>query len=168
MTELIVGTKKGLFLLEGEPGSGFEIRARAFPGEPVDFAMRDVRSGRLLVTVTSPFYGPKIFYTDGDPGGEWEQAHGVAVPEGGDQALERIWVIAGGEADGTVYAGGDPGVLFESHDGGASWEIKPGCGSSLRARTGRPEAAGFACTRFAPGRGIPTSWRSPFRPPGCG
>ena len=57
---------------------------------------------------------------------EWEQADGVALPEGGDQALERIWVIACGEADGTLYAGGDPGVLFESHDGGASWEINAG------------------------------------------
>jgi photosystem II stability/assembly factor-like uncharacterized protein len=126
LTELIVGTKKGLFVLEGEPGSGFEIKTRAFAGEPVDFATRDARSGRLLATVTSPFYGPKIFYTDGDPDAEWEQADGIALPEGGDQALERIWVIARGEADGTLYAGGDPGVLFESGDGGASWEINPG------------------------------------------
>ena len=126
MTELVVGTKKGLFLLEGEPGSGFEIAARAFAGEPVDFATRDPRSGRLLAAATSPFYGPKIFYTDGDPDAEWEQAGGIALPEGGDRALEWIWVIARGEVDGTVYAGGDPGVLFESRDGGANWEINAG------------------------------------------
>ena len=126
MTELLVGTKKGLFLLEGEPGRGFEITTRAFAGQPVDFATRDPRSGRLFATVTSPFYGPKIFYTDDDPGREWEQADGVALPQGGDQALERVWVIACGEGDGTLYAGGDPGVLFESHDGGASWEINAG------------------------------------------
>ena len=126
MTELLVGTKKGLFLVEGDPGRGFAIKTRAFAGEAVDFATRDPRSGRLLATVTSPIYGPKIFYTDGDPGAEWLQAEGVALPEGGDLALERIWVIACGEADGTVYAGGDPGVLFESHDGGASWEINAG------------------------------------------
>ena len=101
MTELVVGTKKGLFLLEGEPRTGFEITARAFAGEPVDFATRDPRSGRLLATVTSPFYGPN-FYTDGDPDAEWEQAGGVALPGGGDQALERIWVMARGEADGTL------------------------------------------------------------------
>lgn len=44
----------------------------------------------------------------------------------GDQALERISVIARGEADGTLYAGGSPGVLLESHDGGASWQINAG------------------------------------------
>ena len=122
MTELLVGTKKGLFVLEGEPGEAFEVRARAFAGEPVEYAMRDPRSGRVLASVTSGWYGPKIFHTD-DPTGEWEQAEGVVLPEGGEAALERIWVIVAGEAEGTLYAGGDPGVLFESHDGGATWAL---------------------------------------------
>jgi photosystem II stability/assembly factor-like uncharacterized protein len=125
VTELLVGTKKGLFVLEGEPGSGYEVKARAFPGEPVEYALRDDRSGRIVAALTSPFYGPKIFYTE-DPAGEWEQSEGLALPEGGDQALEKIWVIARGERDGLLYAGGDPGVLFESHDGGASWELNTG------------------------------------------
>jgi photosystem II stability/assembly factor-like uncharacterized protein len=122
MTELIVGTKKGLFVLEGEPDEPFEVTARAFAGEPVDFAMRDPRSGRLFATAGNPFYGPKLWHTD-DPSSAWTQAEGVALPEGGEQALERIWVIEAGEADGTLYAGGDPGVLFESRDGGDTWEL---------------------------------------------
>src|SRR3954447_24873442 len=122
MTDLLAGTKKGLFVLEGEPGGPFEVRTRTFPGEPVEYAMRDPRTGRVLAAVTSPFYGPKIFIAD-DPAGEWEQAAGVALPEGGDEALERIWLIVAGEADGLVYAGGDPGALFESRDGGESWQL---------------------------------------------
>jgi hypothetical protein len=122
MTELLVGTKKGLFVLEGEPGGEFELRARAFAGEPVDYALRDPRSGRLLATSTSPFYGPKIWHSE-DPAAEWSQADGVALPEGGEEALARIWVIAPGESDGLLYAGGDPGVLFESRDGGESWQL---------------------------------------------
>ena len=122
MTELLVGTKKGLFVLEGEPGSGFEVTARAFAGEPVEYALRDPRSGRLLASVTSPFYGPKIWHAD-DPAGEWEQAAGVELPEGGEDSLQRIWTIVPGVEDGVVYAGGDPGVLFESRDGGATFEL---------------------------------------------
>ena len=57
MTELLVGTKKGLFALHGDAGSPFEIAARAFAGEPVEFAIRDPRSGRYLAAVTSAFYG---------------------------------------------------------------------------------------------------------------
>jgi photosystem II stability/assembly factor-like uncharacterized protein len=121
MTELLVGTKKGLFVLEGEPGSTFEPTARAFAGEPVEYALR-MPSGRIFASVTSPFYGPKVFFTD-DPEGEWEQAEGVELPETGDAVLERIWVLVPGEEDGTVYAGGDPGVLFESRDGGESFDL---------------------------------------------
>jgi photosystem II stability/assembly factor-like uncharacterized protein len=122
VTELLVGTKKGLFMLEGEPGGAFEVTARALAGQPVEYAMRDRRTGRLLASVTSPFYGPKIWQAD-DAAGEWEQGGGVELPEGEDAALERIWVIVAGEAEGTLLAGGDPGVLFHSDDGGASWAL---------------------------------------------
>ena len=137
MTELLVGTKKGLFVLEGEPGAGFEVTARAFAGQPVEYAMREPGTGRLLASVTSPFYGPKIWVGEGDPGSEdgWRQAAGVELPEGGDAALERVWTIVPGEADGLVYAGGDPGVLFVSRDGGETWEL----GRSLWEHPTRPE-----------------------------
>ena len=59
MTELLVSTKKGLFALSGEPGGDWEIVARAFAGEPVDYAVRDPRTRRVLATMTSPFYGPR-------------------------------------------------------------------------------------------------------------
>src|SRR5436305_12167279 len=104
MTELLVGTKKGLFALRGDPGGPFEVTDRAFPGEPVEYAVRDARTGRVLVSMTSPFYGPRIWWAV-EPGGEWTQAEGVALPAGGDEALQRIWVIAPGEAHGRRYAG---------------------------------------------------------------
>jgi hypothetical protein len=122
MTELLVGTRKGLFVLEGTPGGPFEVSARAFAGDPVEHALRDPRTGRVIASVTSPFYGPKLWHAE-DPAGDWEQATGMALPEGSGAALERIWVVVAGETAGTLYAGGDPGVLFESRDGGASWEL---------------------------------------------
>ena len=69
MTELLVGTKKGLFVLEGDGGGPLEVRTRAFAGEPVEYAMRDPRSGRVLAAVTSGWYGPKIFHSDDPAGG---------------------------------------------------------------------------------------------------
>src|SRR3712207_9391645 len=46
-------SRKGLFVLEGEPGSGFDVTCRAFAGDPVEYAMRDPRSGRRSEEHTS-------------------------------------------------------------------------------------------------------------------
>jgi hypothetical protein len=153
MTELLLGTKKGLFVLHGDPAGGFEVSTRAFAGEPVDYAIRDPRSGRLFATMTSPFYGPKIFFSD--DGDEWQQAEGVALPEGGDQALERIWVIACGESDGVLYAGGDPGVLFETSDGGATWSINQGLWSQPSRPDWQPGGGGLCLHSIATWPGDP-------------
>ncbi|HEY3018718.1 MAG TPA: sialidase family protein [Solirubrobacteraceae bacterium] len=154
MTELLVGTKKGLFVLEGEPGAAFAVKARAFAGEPVEYAMRDPRSGRLLASVTSPFYGPKIWHAD-DPAGDWQQAEGVALPEGGDAALERIWVIVAGADDGTLYAGGDPGVLFASRDGGATWELNRALWEHPTRPSWQPGGGGLCLHSIVPWPGEP-------------
>jgi hypothetical protein len=155
MTELLIGTRKGLFVLEGEPGGSFEIATRAFAGEEVEYAVRDPRSGRVLASVTSPFYGPKIWFNDGDPAGEWQQASGVALPEGGDKALERVWVIVPGEAEGLVYAGGDPGVLFESRDGGETWAINRGLWEHPTRPHWMPGGGGLCVHTIVPWPGNP-------------
>jgi photosystem II stability/assembly factor-like uncharacterized protein len=154
LTELLVATKKGLFALEGEPGAAFEVTARAFAGEPVEYACRDPRSGRLIASVTSPFYGPKIWLAD-DAAGEWAQADGVALPEGGDEALERIWLIVPGEADGVLYAGGDPGVLFESSDGGSSWQLNEALRKHRVEGDWQPGGGGLCLHTIAPWPGEP-------------
>jgi photosystem II stability/assembly factor-like uncharacterized protein len=154
MTELLVGTRKGLFVLAGEPGGEFDVTARAFAGEPVEYALRDPRSGRLLASVSSPFYGPKLWFTD-DPAGEWEQAQGLALPRGGDAALERIWVIKPGEEDGLVYAGGDPGVLFESRDGGATFTLNEGLWKQPSRDGWQPGAGGLCLHSIATWPGEP-------------
>lgn len=155
MTELLIGTKKGLFVLEGEPGASFDVSARAFAGEPVDFALRNPRDGRLLATSTSPFYGPKIWHAE-DPAAEWEQAEGVAMPDGDGEALARIWVIAPGESDGLLYAGGDPGVLFESSDGGANWQVNRALFEHPTRPQWKPGGGGLCLHSIAPWPGDPS------------
>jgi photosystem II stability/assembly factor-like uncharacterized protein len=154
MTEILVGTKKGLFVLRGEPGSPFEIASRSFAGEPIDFAMRDPRTGRYLASMTSPFYGPKLLLAD-DPAGDWEQAAGLELPEDAGQPLARIWTIVAGEADGLLYAGGDPGVLFESRDGGASWELSRSLWEQPSRETWQPGGGGLCLHSIVPWPGDP-------------
>lgn len=152
MTELLVGTRKGLFTLSGT-GGAFDVAARSFEGVEVEYAMRDPRTGRYLASVSNAFYGPKIWWTD-DLGAEWQQAEGPALPEG-DTALERIWVIVSGAEDGLFYAGGDPGVLFESRDGGESWELNRGLWEHPTRPEWRPGAGGLCLHTVVPWPGDP-------------
>ncbi len=154
MTELLVATKKGLFVLTGDGDGAFAATVRAFPGEPVEYAMRDPRSGRLLASVTNAFYGPKIWWAD-DADGEWRQAAGLTLPDGEAAALERIWLIVAGEADGLLYAGGDPGVLFESRDGGATWEVNRGLWEHPSRPSWQPGGGGLCLHSIVPWPGDP-------------
>jgi photosystem II stability/assembly factor-like uncharacterized protein len=154
VTELLIATKKGLVVLEGDPGTGFRQTARLFAGEPVDYAMRDPRSGRLLASVTSPFYGPKIWYAD-DAAGEWSQASGLKLPDDSDAALARIWTIVAGEDAQTVYAGGDPGVLFESRDGGETWSVNEALWQHPTRPSWEAGGGGLSIHRIVPWPGDP-------------
>jgi photosystem II stability/assembly factor-like uncharacterized protein len=122
MRELLVGTKKGLFVLRGEAPDAFDVATRAFEGSVVEYAMRDPRTGRYFASVTSGFYGPRLMWTD-DPTGDWQAAKGPAFPDGTDTTLDRIWVVTPGEGDGVLYAGVAPAALFVSTDGGESWSL---------------------------------------------
>ncbi|HEY7890712.1 MAG TPA: hypothetical protein VIC05_00725 [Solirubrobacteraceae bacterium] len=149
MTELIVGTKKGLFVLNGKADGSFEVSARAFAGEPVDYATRDPRSGRVLAATSSPIYGPKLWYTE-DPAGEWMQAAGVELPEDAGAALERLWVITPAESEDCLLAGGDPGVLFESEDAGASWRVNEALWKHPTRSSWQPGGGGLCLHSIAP------------------
>jgi len=156
VTEVLVGTKKGLFVLQGDATAKepFELAHRAFPGDVVEFAIRDPRTGRTFASVTSGFYGPRLMYTD-DPAGEWEQAKGPAFPEGTDTSVERIWVIKPGEAEGLLYAGVDPAALFVSTDGGASWSLNEALWKERQAGDWQPGLGGLALHSICPWPGDP-------------
>lgn len=154
MTELLVGTRKGLFVLRGDAGESFEIAARAFAGQTVEYAMRDARSGRYLASVTSWHYGPKVWHAD-DPAGEWQQGEGLELPEDSGRSVERLWVIAAGEEDGLVYCGGDPGMLFESRDGGATWELNRGLWDHPTRPDWTPGGGGLCLHTIVPWPGDP-------------
>jgi photosystem II stability/assembly factor-like uncharacterized protein len=155
MTELLVGTRKGLFVLDGAAGSKFEIAMRAFEGDPVDYAMREPHSGRVFAAVTSPFWGPRIWFTDDLFGGEWQAARGVTLPKGGSEALKRIWVVVASDDGSRLWAGGDPGVLFESRDGGESWQLNRALWEHPTRPRWKRDSGGLSVHSIAPWPGEP-------------
>jgi BNR/Asp-box repeat protein len=155
MSELLVGTKKGLFVLEGEPGAPFEVATRAFPGDVVEFAVRDPRTGRTFASVTSGFYGPRLFFTDDPAGGEWTQAKGPVFPDDTATSLDRIWLVKPGETDGVLYAGVAPAALFVSSDNGETWELNRALWNVPTRPEWNPGAGGLALHSICPWPGDP-------------
>ncbi len=117
---VLAATRKGLFILRPDDSGGFRLDGRHFPGEVVEFALRDARSGRYFAGVTHGQFGPRLCWTD-DLEKEWHQAEGPVFPEGTDSAVQRIWVIQPDETEGKIWAGVAPAALVLSTDNGESW-----------------------------------------------
>lgn len=120
--EVLVGTRKGLFILRGGRGAVDPAGPRLFPGQTVDFACFDRRSGRYFASVTHGQFGPRLYWTE-DPQGEWHQAEGLRFPEDTDEAVSRIWTVVPGAAPDELWAGVAPAALFRSADGGLTWAL---------------------------------------------
>jgi molybdopterin converting factor small subunit/photosystem II stability/assembly factor-like uncharacterized protein len=141
-TELLAGTRKGLFVLRGPRGGPMKEVARQFGGVVVEYAVRDPRTGTYLASVTHGQYGPQVYFTD-DPTDEWTQAEGPAFPEGGDTAVERIWSIQPGIEEGVAWAGVAPAALFKSEDGGRTWSLNEGLWNEPSRKDWQPGAGGL-------------------------
>ena len=156
MTQLLVGTRKGLFALRGAIGEPLDMAVRVFPGEVVEYAVRDRRTGRTFASVTNGQFGPRVMFTD-DPGlTEWSQAKGPAFPDDIDASVERTWVITPGEADGLLYAGVDPAALFMSSDNGETWELNRGLWNVPTRPEWNPGLGGLALHSICPWPGDPS------------
>jgi hypothetical protein len=153
---VLVGTKRGLFLLTSRDRETWEVETTALKGSRVFFATLDQRDGqRLFAADNGDFFGTFLRYSD-DFGQTWQEPEqGIQFPEGGQQKLENIWTIVPGRPTeaGTVYAGIDPASLWVSKDGGMHWEI-----------VGSLERGGYACIQslLMPPMRLACGWGSPL------
>lgn len=120
--ELLVGTRKGLFVLQGDRGREAHVAKRLFAGQTVDYACFDERSGTYFAAVTHGQFGPHL-YTSESVNGEWQESSGLAFPADADAAVERVWLVEPGAAEGELWAGVAPAALFHSTDHGQTWQL---------------------------------------------
>ncbi len=126
---LLLGTHKGLLILERN-GRSWRTAQHHFPGVAVSYACRDARSGTLWAALDTDHWGPKL-QRSLDGGASWEEVTlpkypaGAETSDGKPAALSYIWLVASGGLDqpGRVYLGTEPGGLFASDDGGATFEL---------------------------------------------
>lgn len=140
-----VATRKGTFKIE-KSGGRWRAALVGHAGIGVNYVARDPNTKRLWALLGHGHWGAKLSISD-DDGATWrDNPAQVKYPEGAryigqdmfeDAASEfgvgwkttlrnatllKLWVIAFAN-DGAIWIGTIPGGLFESRDGGASFEL---------------------------------------------
>ena len=128
---LLVSTRKGLIQLKRN--GDWMVERSSHHGVHVVNAMRDARDRRIWASLDHGHWGCKLSVSS-DDGQTWDEVEAPKYPKGalrGDgepAATTLIWTLVAGPADkpGRLYAGTEPGGLFISDDGGASWSLNRG------------------------------------------
>jgi len=107
------------FLDGGDDRRDWSVTGPHLKGFAVYHAIRDPRDG-VLYACTNYFGGASV-HRSADGGATWERTEQLGLPEEGDLKLNATWHVEPG-ANGELWLGGDPGVLFRSDDGGRTWE----------------------------------------------
>jgi photosystem II stability/assembly factor-like uncharacterized protein len=122
MPDILVGTTKGLFILEDAAG-GFRLTGPFCEGWPINHAIG--RGDQIFAAGGGKWYGCGIWRRQG---GGW------SVSEGPFEGADQIWSVAY-DRD-RILAGSKPAFLYESLDGGTTWR-------RLDALTDQPGADGW-------------------------
>jgi photosystem II stability/assembly factor-like uncharacterized protein len=122
---LVVGTRKGLFILSSDAArDNWELSGPFLNGNDINHATIDRRTGQLYATANDAWFGMRIAAST-DLGKTWrDDTTSPKFPEGGERAVGRLWRIEPGRDSepGKVYCGVDPGSLFVSEDEGVTWQ----------------------------------------------
>lgn len=143
---VLVGTKRGLFLLSSRDRKRWEVNATGLSGRRTFYATLDQRSGhRMFAADNGDFFGTFLRYSD-DFGQTWlEPEQGIQFSEESGQKLENIWIIEPGRVNepGTLYAGIDPANLWVSTDNGVHWSLNEGLANHPTRDRWNPGAGGL-------------------------
>lgn len=127
-TVLLVGTRKGAWLLHGDAARrSWRCDGPHFLGHVVQHLVLDPRDGRtLLMAARTGHLGPTVFRSE-DLGRTWTEASKPPAFAAGDpleRSLRAVFWLTPGHADEprAWYAGGSPQGLFRTDDGGDTWE----------------------------------------------
>jgi photosystem II stability/assembly factor-like uncharacterized protein len=115
---VLVGTRKGLFILQSEDRRSWRTRGPFCESWPVYHAIYDDSSGTIYVAAGSEWHGAAVWRSS-DLGETWDwSGEGLKYPEGEFPVTKVSSLTA---AHGRLLAGVSAPGIFESRDGGVTW-----------------------------------------------
>jgi photosystem II stability/assembly factor-like uncharacterized protein len=117
-TLLLIGTRKGLFVLESdEERRDWSVRGPFCESWPVYHAIHDASTGTIYAAAASEWHGSAIWRSD-DLGETWtHSSEGLAYDD--ERKISKVSSLAA--AHGRVLVSVEAPGIFQSGDGGASW-----------------------------------------------
>ena len=117
-TVLLVGTRKGLFMLESDADrQKWSMRGAYCEGWPIYHAVFDQDSGAIYAAAASEWHGSSIWRSP-DLGETWTQSsEGLAYEDG--RRMSKVSSLSA--AHGRVLVGVEAPGIFQSRDEGATW-----------------------------------------------
>src|SRR5438132_9154231 len=121
-TLLLVGTRKGCFLLESDGDRhDWQLRGPFCEGWPVYHAVHDAATGAIYAAAASEWHGSTVWRSP-DLGETWTQSsEGLSYEDDGGRKLSKVSTLA--VKNGRVLAGVEAPGIFESEDDGATWSV---------------------------------------------
>jgi photosystem II stability/assembly factor-like uncharacterized protein len=121
-TMLLVGTRKGLFILESDGDRrDWTLRGPLCEGWPVYHAIHDPATGSLYAAAASEWHGAGVWRSS-DLGQTWElSSEGLAYGEDAGVKVSKVSGLTA--AHGRLFAGAEAPGIFESRDGGVTWSL---------------------------------------------
>jgi hypothetical protein len=130
---VMVGTKKGVFLLESdEQRSKWEVRGPFCETWPINHVNYEPSTRTIFAAGGSPWFGSAVWRTK-DFGETWtHSSEGLTYGDDGPKLIQ-LWNIT--PSHGSIYVGAEPAGLFRSDDDGETFVHVEG----LRNHPTRPE-----------------------------
>jgi len=129
LTMLMIGTRKGCFVLESENRRDWRMRGPYCESWPVYQTIRDADSGAMFAAAASEWHGSAVWRSTDD--GETWTLSSEGLAHDGERKVSKISSLA--SAHGRVLAGVEAAGIFQSLDGGETWSLL----STLEGQPGR-------------------------------
>ena len=121
-TRLLVGTRKGCFVLEsGADRRDWKLRGPYCDSWPVYHAIQDHASGAIYAAAASEWHGSAVWRSD-DLGETWTMSsEGIGYDEDDPRKVSKVSTLA--VAGDRVLVGVEAPGIFESRDRGQNWSL---------------------------------------------
>ena len=120
-TLLLIGTRKGAFVLESDDRRDWTLRGPLCESWPVYHAIHDASSGAMYAAAASEWHGSAVWRSD-DLGETWAlSSEGIGYGDDDPRKVSKVSSLAA--RNGRVLVGVEAPGIFQSSDGGETWSL---------------------------------------------